>query len=115
MASRSKFIPGKDAKAAIRSGSRRGVALAAEHLLGESRRVVPIEEGTLERSGRASTEQSGEVVRGAVSYDTPYQRCYAARKYELPPRQRPVCQIPREAPQLQQWRVRQDHRRRASR
>ncbi|MGO1349191.1 MAG: hypothetical protein ACTMIL_10160 [Brevibacterium aurantiacum] len=72
MASRSKFIPGKDAKAAIRSGSRRGVALAAEHLLGESRRVVPIEEGTLERSMRASTTANGSEVTGAVSADTPY-------------------------------------------
>ena len=72
MASRSKFIPGKDAKAAIRSGSRRGVALAAEHLLGESRKIVPIETGVLERSMRASTTANGSEVTGAVSADTPY-------------------------------------------
>ena len=72
MASRSKFIPGKDPKAAIRAGSRRGVALAAEHLLGDRPRVVPIEEGTLERSMRASTTANGSEVTGAVSADTPY-------------------------------------------
>lgn len=70
--SSAKWIPGADAGKAMRSGSERGVGLAAEYLLGESRRIVPHETGALERSGRASIEQSGEVVRGAVSYDTPY-------------------------------------------
>lgn len=107
MASRSKFIPGKDAKKIIRDSSKRGVALAAEHLLGESRKIVPHETGVLERSGRASTEQSGEVVRGAVSYDTPYQRYCAARKHVLPPRQRPSCKIPRAA---FVWQLRSDQR-----
>jgi len=46
----------------------RGVRLAAEHLLGESRKLVPLEEGTLERSGTVSTDG----MTAAVSYDTPY-------------------------------------------
>lgn len=70
--SSAKWIPGADAAKAMRTGADRGVALAAEHLLGEARKIVPHETGVLERSGRASTEQTGEVVRGAVSFDTPY-------------------------------------------
>ncbi|MFE6384758.1 hypothetical protein [Nocardiopsis dassonvillei] len=41
-----------------------------EHLLGESRKQVPIEEGTLERSGTAVTDG----LQGAVYYDTVYAR-----------------------------------------
>jgi hypothetical protein len=45
-----------------------GVKLGAEHILQVSRAVVPLEEGTLERSGVASTEG----LTAAVSYDTVY-------------------------------------------
>lgn len=62
------------ASARERAGAARGVALAVEHLLGVSRQRVPIEEGTLERSGVASTDG----LEGAVSYDT----VYAARQHE---------------------------------
>lgn len=74
MSRRSRFIPGKDPVPIIRNATDRGVLIAAEHVLGESRQVVPIapDGGTLERSGRASAEQSGGTTRGAVSYDTPY-------------------------------------------
>jgi hypothetical protein len=51
-----------------------GLALGAEHVLQASRAVVPLEEGTLERSGVAS--QDG--LTAAVSYDT----VYAARQHE---------------------------------
>lgn len=54
----------------------RGLALAMEHLLTESRKQVPIEEGTLERSGTAVVDEQNLV--GAVSYDTPY----AVRQHE---------------------------------
>lgn len=57
-----------------RAGAERGVALAVEHLLGAARQRVPIEEGTLERSGVASTEG----LTGAVSFDT----VYAVRQHE---------------------------------
>lgn len=40
-----------------------------EHILAVSNQHVPIEEGTLERSGVVSEPEGGEVV---VSYDTPY-------------------------------------------
>lgn len=63
-------------QAAERAGAVRGLALAAEHLLQASRLQVPIEEGTLERSGVASVDPAS--LRAAVSYDTPY----AVRQHE---------------------------------
>ncbi|MBA9003734.1 minor capsid protein [Thermomonospora cellulosilytica] len=65
---------GPQVQAAEREAAERGVALAAEHLLGASRQRVPLEEGTLERSGVASTDG----LEGAVSYDT----VYAVRQHE---------------------------------
>jgi hypothetical protein len=47
-----------------------GLVKASEHLLQVSNTLVPIEEGTLERSGVASVDE--ETLRAAVSYDTPY-------------------------------------------
>lgn len=58
----------------VEGAAERGLALAAEHILTESRRVVPIEEGTLERSGATSVDGN----RAAISYDTPY----AVRQHE---------------------------------
>lgn len=52
--------------ARAREGAVRGLHLATEHLLAESRRVVPLEEGTLERSGTASVDDS--ELRGCVAY-----------------------------------------------
>ncbi|TQJ60482.1 minor capsid protein [Arthrobacter sp. SLBN-83] len=54
----------------LKRAANRGLALAAEHVLGESNKTVPIEEATLERSGTTSTDKSR--LRAAVSYDTPY-------------------------------------------
>jgi len=45
---------------------------AAEFLLGEANRHVPLEESTLEKSGKASADES--TLTAAVSYDTPYAR-----------------------------------------
>jgi hypothetical protein len=59
-----------------REGAVRGLRLASEHVLQVSRSRVPIEEGTLERSGTASVDEA--QLRGAVSYDTPY----AVRQHE---------------------------------
>lgn len=53
-----------------------GLLLGAEHLLQVSRAQVPIEEGTLERSGVASIDEA--ALTGAVSFDTPY----AVRQHE---------------------------------
>ncbi len=47
-------------------GLRRGL----EHVLAESRKIVPLDEGTLERSGRVDVDG----LNGAVSYDTVYAR-----------------------------------------
>lgn len=64
--------------AQIAAAAQRAVLLAGEHVLGESSKVVPIEEGTLSRSGKATAETQGDVAVAAVSYDTPY----AARQHE---------------------------------
>lgn len=47
-------------------GLRRGL----EHVLAESKKIVPLDEGTLERSGRVDVDG----LNGAVSYDTVYAR-----------------------------------------
>jgi len=48
----------------------RGLVKASEHLLQVSNTLVPIEEGTLERSGVASVDE--DSLKAAVSYDTVY-------------------------------------------
>lgn len=58
------------AKDVLNGSANRGVALAAEHLLGEANKKVPLEESTLQRSGTVSTDP--ENFTAAVSYDTPY-------------------------------------------
>jgi hypothetical protein len=57
---------------AIAEAAERAAYLGAEHVLGESTKIVPIEEGTLSRSGRAEAETEGDTAVGAVSYGTPY-------------------------------------------
>lgn len=61
---------GDEVKRKEREGRNKGLRLAAEHLLGASQAIVPIEEATLERSGVASVDEGSG--RAAVSYDTPY-------------------------------------------
>lgn len=67
---------GDKAKALSHAGAARGLQLSAEHVLEESRRVVPIEESTLEKSGVASSDPG--ALKAAVSYDT----VYACRQHE---------------------------------
>lgn len=64
------------AKDVLNGSANRGVALAAEHILGEANKKVPIEEDTLMRSGTVSTDPG--TFTAAVSYDTPY----ATRQHE---------------------------------
>ncbi|MFD8685371.1 hypothetical protein [Streptomyces sp. NPDC059651] len=45
-----------------------GLERGLEHVLTEAQRIVPLEEGTLERSGRVSVDG----LDGAISFDTPY-------------------------------------------
>lgn len=61
---------------AAKAAARRGLALGAEHILAESRKLVPHEEGTLERSGVAAVDEA--KLLAVVSYDTPY----AVRQHE---------------------------------
>ena len=63
-----------DPAAVIRDGANRGLLLAAEHVLQVSNTRVPIEEGTLERSGATSIGD----LEASTSYSTPY----AARQHE---------------------------------
>lgn len=67
---------GEAALRGTRDGAARGLRLAAEHILARSRARVPIEEGTLERSGVATVDET--ELTAAVSYDTPY----AVRQHE---------------------------------
>ena len=64
----------KNVAAVLDDSAEDGLRYAVEHLLTEANKRVPHDEGTLERSGSASTEGR----RGAVSYDTPY----AVRQHE---------------------------------
>lgn len=64
------------ARAVLNGSANRGVALAAEHILGVSNAHVPIEEDTLEKSGTVTTDPAN--FSAAVSYDTPY----AVRQHE---------------------------------
>lgn len=64
----------------MRAGGVHGLELAAEALLQKTRARVPLEEGTLERSGVASVDESR--LTGAVSYDTVYA-VYQHEKLEL--------------------------------
>lgn len=64
------------AKDILNGSANRGVALAAEHVLGEANKKVPIEEATLLRSGTVSTDPGNFTA--AISYDTPY----AVRQHE---------------------------------
>lgn len=51
-----------------------GLHRALEHTLGKAKELVPLEEGTLERSGRVDVDG----LNGAISFDT----VYAVRQHE---------------------------------
>lgn len=57
-----------------RSAASDGLRRALEHTLGESKKRVPLDEGTLERSGTVNVAG----LEGAISYDT----VYAVRQHE---------------------------------
>lgn len=67
-------LTGGDLPARVRAAAERGLTLGLEQILTTARQRVPIEEGTLERSG--ATDRDG--LHGTVSFDTPY----AARQHE---------------------------------
>ncbi|WP_308377668.1 hypothetical protein [Streptomyces sp. ISL-98] len=51
-----------------------GLERALEHTLGEARKLVPLDEGTLERSGRVDVDG----LNGSISFDS----VYAVRQHE---------------------------------
>jgi len=57
-----------DAK--VKHAAFRGLTLGAEHILGEAKKQVPIEEHTLEESGTVTTNP--KTFEAAVVFDTPY-------------------------------------------
>lgn len=59
-----------------RARAARGLQLALEHILAESNKIIPLEEGTLERSGDTSIDEGS--LTGTVYYNTPY----AVRQHE---------------------------------
>ncbi len=61
---------GVKATAAVRAAAVRGLRMSAEFLLGEAVKLVPLDEGTLQHSGRATVD--AEAMEGIVSFDTPY-------------------------------------------
>jgi hypothetical protein len=69
-------LHGAEVKALAHEALAEGLGLGAEHLLQVSRERVPLEEGTLERSGVASVDE--EALQAGVSYDT----VYAVRQHE---------------------------------
>lgn len=60
----------------IEDATGRGLALAAEHVLGVATQTVPIEEGTLQDSGSIDVDPAR--LQASVYYDTPY----AVRQHE---------------------------------
>lgn len=67
---------GDEVKELIADGEIEGLELGAEHILGESRLLVPYEEGELSRSGATSVDRDARTA--AISYNKPY----AARQHE---------------------------------
>ncbi|MFJ6578370.1 hypothetical protein ACIQMY_20665 [Streptomyces sp. NPDC091368] len=61
---------GAPAARELRAAAARGVFLGAEHVLGLSSDVVPLDEAALQRSGTASVDEPS--LTAMVSYDTPY-------------------------------------------
>jgi hypothetical protein len=55
---------------AVHAAAARGVAIAGEHVLGEAKKIVPIEEHILEESGTVTTDPAN--LKAAVVFDTPY-------------------------------------------
>lgn len=57
-----------------RDAAGQGLELALQHLLAEAKKIVPLDKGPLDRSGKASRDG----LNGAVSFDT----AYAVRQHE---------------------------------
>jgi len=67
---------GKQVSEHVIKAAKRGIYDGIEFWLQESNKIVPHDEGTLERSG--TTSMDDQQLMGMVSYDTPY----AVRQHE---------------------------------
>jgi len=65
-----KITLNKNIAPAMRKAAARGLAIGAEHVLGEAKNRVPIEEHILEESGTVTTDPAN--LQAAVVFDTPY-------------------------------------------
>ena len=92
-----RWNPGKDPIPIINDAAQRGVGLAAEHVLGEARKIVPHDEGTLERSGRAATRITGNRRTRLQSYfDTDYADRSVTSDLQLSAQEGSQGQVPRD-------------------
>lgn len=60
------------AELAVDNASEEAVREVCDDLLSESRDEIPYDQGDLSNSGKVTVAASGQVVEGAVSFDTPY-------------------------------------------
>ncbi|MGW4602740.1 hypothetical protein ACWENS_05620 [Streptomyces sp. NPDC004532] len=67
---------GRAVLARTQRSAKSGLEKGLEHVLGIANRRVPLDEGTLERSGRVVMDTAG--INGAITYDT----VYAVRQHE---------------------------------
>lgn len=70
----------REVKAIIRNATKQAISDSAEYILQESNKIVPLDEGTLQRSGEVDMMSVGDSHEASVSYDTPY----ATRLHENP-------------------------------
>ena len=63
---------GADVKAKQKATAIRALNDSLEYIMGESNKIIPHDEGTLQRSGQIDVDKS--ELKGTVSYDTPYAR-----------------------------------------
>jgi hypothetical protein len=61
---------GEDVTVSVQAAALRGLQMAGEHILEESNRTIPHNEGTMQDSGEVSVD--GSKLEASVSYDTPY-------------------------------------------
>lgn len=56
----------------IQKEALKGVRKLANNILAESQKIVPVDTGTLMKSGAVSTDESTKII--TISYNTPYAR-----------------------------------------
>ena len=65
-------------QAAIRRNLEVEMNRLAADVLSQAKREVPVDEGTLRRSGQRKVEWDGDTLRASISFNTPY----AAKQHE---------------------------------